>query len=52
MYNCIKLTAKELWKSLDNKYKTKDDGIMRIVGRFLEFIMVDWKAIISQVQEF
>ncbi|XP_060965656.1 uncharacterized protein LOC133034567 [Cannabis sativa] len=48
-----KNTAKELWESLDRKYKTEDAGTKKfVVGRFLDFKMVDSKTVISQVQEF
>ena len=46
-------TAKKLWASLDKKYKTEDAGTKKfVVGRFLEYKMVDSKTVISQVQEF
>ncbi|XP_038979855.1 uncharacterized protein LOC120109980 [Phoenix dactylifera] len=46
-------TAKELWESLDKKYKAEDAGLKKfIVGRFLEYKMVDSKTVVSQVQEF
>ncbi|XP_073138013.1 uncharacterized protein [Henckelia pumila] len=46
-------TAKELWESLEKKYKTEDAGTKKfVVGKFLEFKMVDAKTVISQVQEF
>ncbi|XP_073138296.1 uncharacterized protein [Henckelia pumila] len=54
LYNvyCEKKTAKELWESLDIKYKTEDAGAKKfLVGRFLDFKMVDSKPVISQVQE-
>ena len=45
-------TARELWESLDRKYKTKDVGMKKfVVGRFLDYKMVDSKTIISQVQD-
>ncbi|XP_042423004.1 uncharacterized protein LOC122010546, partial [Zingiber officinale] len=48
----MKRTAKELWESLDKKYKTEDAGAKKfIVGRFLDYKMVDSKTVISQVQE-
>ena len=51
VYNSLK-TARELWKSLDKKYKTEDAGTKKfVVGRFLDYKMVDFKAIITQVQE-
>ncbi|XP_075478762.1 uncharacterized protein LOC142519607 [Primulina tabacum] len=54
LYNvyCEKKTAKELWESLDRKYKIEDAGAKKfLVGRFLDFKMVDSKPVISQVQE-
>ncbi|CAM8903039.1 unnamed protein product [Rhodiola kirilowii] len=49
---CIKSSAKELWESLDRKYRTEDAGSKKyIVGRFLEFKMVDSKTVTSQVQD-
>jgi hypothetical protein len=51
VYSQIK-TAKELWDSLDKKYKTEDAGTKKfIVGRFLDYKMLDSKTVISQVQE-
>ncbi|PON57724.1 hypothetical protein TorRG33x02_293120, partial [Trema orientale] len=48
-----KKTAKELWESLDHKYTTEDAGSKKfVVGRFLDYKMVDSKTVISQVQEF
>ena len=44
--------AKELWEYLEKKYKTEDAGLKKfVVGRFLEYKMVDSKTVISQVQE-
>ncbi|XP_075478941.1 uncharacterized protein LOC142519801 [Primulina tabacum] len=49
---CSVNTAKELWDSLEKKYKTEDAGIKKfVVGKFLDFKMVDTKSVISQVQE-
>ncbi|KAL2486766.1 zinc knuckle (CCHC-type) family protein [Abeliophyllum distichum] len=51
VYTTMK-TAKELWESLDRKYKTKDAGAKKfIVGRFLDYKMVDLKTVISQIQK-
>ena len=51
MYSSIK-TTKELWDSLDKKYKTEDAGTKKfIVGKLLDYKMVDSKAVLSQVQE-
>ena len=54
LYNvyCTLKTAKELWDSLDKKYKTEDAGMKKfVVGRFLDYKMIDSKAVINQVQE-
>ncbi|RVW26496.1 Retrovirus-related Pol polyprotein from transposon TNT 1-94 [Vitis vinifera] len=54
LYNVYsdKKTAKELWESLDQKYKTEDAGAKKfVVGRFLDYKMVDSKTVVSQVQE-
>ncbi|GMY19700.1 Retrovirus-related Pol polyprotein from transposon TNT 1-94 [Fagus crenata] len=51
VYSQIK-TARELWDSLDKKYKTEAAGTKKfIVGRFLDYKMLDSKTVISQVQE-
>ncbi|KAL2542570.1 zinc knuckle (CCHC-type) family protein [Abeliophyllum distichum] len=51
VYSTMK-TAKELWESLDQKYKTEDAEAKKfIVGCFLDYKMVDSKTVISQVQE-
>ncbi|RVW85618.1 Retrovirus-related Pol polyprotein from transposon TNT 1-94 [Vitis vinifera] len=54
LYNVYsdKKTAKELWESLDRKYKTEDARAKKfVVGRFLDYKMVDSKTVVSQVQE-
>ena len=54
LYNVYtdKKTANELWESLDRKYKTEDAGAKKfVVGRFLDYKMVDSKTMVSQVQE-
>ncbi|XXG62385.1 hypothetical protein AAC387_Pa05g0753 [Persea americana] len=54
LYNvyCSLKTAKELWDSLDKKYKTEYAGMKKfVVGRFLDYKMIDSKAVINQVQE-
>jgi len=54
LYNVYssKKTAKELWESLDQKYKSEDAGAKKfLVGQFLNYKMVDSKTVISQVQE-
>ena len=51
VYSQIK-TTRELWESLDRKYKTEDVGMKKfVVGRFLDYKMVDSKTIVSQVQD-
>ncbi|XP_075663318.1 uncharacterized protein LOC142632882 [Castanea sativa] len=51
VYSSIK-TAKELWDSLDKKYKIEDAGTKKfIVGKDLDYKMVDSKIVLSQVQE-
>ena len=54
LYNVYtdKKTAKELWESLDRKYKTEDVGAKKfVVSRFLDYKMVDSKTVVSQVQK-
>ncbi|KAK3016694.1 hypothetical protein RJ639_007099 [Escallonia herrerae] len=47
------VNEKALWESLERKYITEDAGLKKfIVGKFLDFKMVDSKTVISQVQEF
>ena len=47
-----KVTFKDLWESLDRKYKTEDAGAKKwIVGPFLDYKMVDSTSVDSQVQE-
>ena len=51
VYSPIKM-ARALWESLDRKYKTEDAGMKKfVVGRFLDYRMVDSKTIISQGQD-
>nr|GEW30245.1 hypothetical protein [Tanacetum cinerariifolium] len=54
LYNvyCKTTTAKELWKSLERKYKIEDGGTKKfVVARFSDYKMVDSKNMISQVQD-
>ena len=45
-------TLKELWDSLENKYKTEDVGMKKfIVEKFLDYKMIDSKTVVAQVQE-
>ncbi|KAK3014220.1 hypothetical protein RJ639_008965 [Escallonia herrerae] len=47
------INAKALWEFFERKYKTEDaDSKKLIVGKFLDFKMVDSKTVISHVQEF
>ncbi|GJW75831.1 pol polyprotein [Tanacetum coccineum] len=49
---CKTTTAKELWESLERKYKTEDAGTKKfVVARFLDYKMVDSKSVVSQVQD-
>ena len=51
VYSLIRI-AKELWDSLEKKYKAKDVGLEKFVdSKFLEFNLIDSKAVMSQVQE-
>ena len=41
-----------MWASLNKKYKIEDAGHKKfMVGRFLDYKMVDYKTILEQVQE-
>ena len=45
-------TAKELWASLEKKNKTEVVGHKKfVIGRFLDYKMVDYKTVMEQVQE-
>ncbi|XP_070681189.1 uncharacterized protein [Malus domestica] len=45
-------TAKELWESLEKKYKIDDAGSKKfVIGKFLKYTMVDSKSVVSQVKE-
>nr|GEU62051.1 hypothetical protein [Tanacetum cinerariifolium] len=52
LYNVYRktTTTKELWESLERKYKTKDAGTKKfMVARILDYKMVDSKNMISQL---
>ncbi|KAK6118001.1 hypothetical protein DH2020_048256 [Rehmannia glutinosa] len=50
---CAVKSSKELWDSLEKKYKTEDAGTKKfVVGKFLDFVMVDSKTVMEQVQKF
>lgn len=54
LYNvyCTVKTAKELWLTLEKKYVAEDAGLKKfVVGRFLDFKMVDSKSVLGQVEE-
>lgn len=45
-------TTRGLWEALEKKYKTKDAGTKKfIVGKFLDFKMIDSITVINQVEE-
>ena len=45
-------TARGLWEALEKKYKTEDTGTKKfIVGKFLDFKMIDSITISNQVEE-
>nr|XP_015888322.2 uncharacterized protein LOC107423301 [Ziziphus jujuba var. spinosa] len=49
---CGTKSANELWETLDNKYKTENVGSGKfVVGRLLDYVMVDSKSLMSQVHE-
>ncbi|TMX02452.1 hypothetical protein EJD97_021539, partial [Solanum chilense] len=44
--------SKELWDTLEKKYKTEDAGMKKIiVAKFLDYKMIDSKTVVTQVQE-
>ena len=50
LYNmyCAFNTTRELWESLDKKYKTEDAGLKKfVVGTFLDYKMLYSKTVIS-----
>ena len=52
LYNLYsdKKTTKELWESLDQKYKTEEAGAKKcVMGCFLDYKMVDSKTMASKV---
>ena len=47
-----KKSTKELWESLDQKYKIKEARAkMFVLGHFLNYKILDSKTVINQVQE-
>ncbi|XP_038701826.1 uncharacterized protein LOC119998549 [Tripterygium wilfordii] len=55
LYNVYSKTssAKELWDSLEKKYKTEDVGTKKfVVAKFFDFMMVDAKSVVNQLEEF
>ena len=49
---CAFNTARELWESLDKKYKTEDARFKKfVVGKLLDYKMLDSKTVISQVKD-
>ena len=54
LYNVYytKCSKKELWESLDRKYKTEDARAKKLImGRFLDLKTVDSNTVINQIQE-
>ena len=52
VYSQVK-TAKELWESLAKKYKIEDAGMKKfIVGKFLDYKIVDSKTVTNQAKSF
>lgn len=54
LYNvcCMIKAAKELWESLDYKYRTEDvDTKKFVIEWFVKYKIVDSKIVIDQVQE-
>ena len=54
LYNvyCAFNTARELWESLDIKYKTEDARLKKfVVGKFPDYKMLDSKTVINQIQD-
>ena len=51
MYNEAK-SAQELWESLDRKYKIEGADFKKfIVGRFVDYVMLDTRSVTAQFQE-
>ena len=51
IYSTFK-TARELWESLENKYKTEVACSKKfVIGKFLNFKMSDAKSVVKQVEE-
>ena len=45
-------TSRELWLSLQTKYRTEDAGSKKfVIGKFLDYKMVDSKTVVSQLEE-
>lgn len=48
----MKSISKELWNSLEKKYKIEDVGAKKfVIGKFLNFKIVDTKTVVTQVEE-
>ncbi|KAM2872681.1 hypothetical protein FF1_020165 [Malus domestica] len=44
----LRKTAKELWESMEKKYKINDAGSKKfVIGKFLKYTMVDSKSVLS-----
>ncbi|XP_052176724.1 uncharacterized protein LOC127791035 [Diospyros lotus] len=45
-------TSKQLWETLEKKYKLEDAGTKKfLVGKFLDYKMVDTKLVVNQMEE-
>lgn len=49
--NARKKQVKELWESLEQKYKTKDNTTKFVLCCFSDYKMMDSKTVTSPVQE-
>uniref|UniRef100_A0A2N9HZD6 Integrase catalytic domain-containing protein n=1 Tax=Fagus sylvatica TaxID=28930 RepID=A0A2N9HZD6_FAGSY len=50
---CSYKSAKDIWEALKKKYSTEDAGLKKyVVGRFLDYKMIDDKPIMEQVHEY
>ncbi|KAI5353037.1 hypothetical protein L3X38_005929 [Prunus dulcis] len=48
----IDKTAKELWESLEKKYRTEVAGTKKfVIGKFLNYKIIDSKSVVNQVEE-
>uniref|UniRef100_A0A1U7XMK9 Uncharacterized protein LOC104240197 n=1 Tax=Nicotiana sylvestris TaxID=4096 RepID=A0A1U7XMK9_NICSY len=51
-HTCVMNTSKELWDTLEKKYRTEDACLKKfVVAKFLDYKMIDNKTVGTQVQE-